>query len=249
MKTQYKLVGQPTSRQLQKINAMEAHTNYKQEDLYVFEFTLCNNLLDSCFTKLSDNALQRICDKCIGSNGYINIPNDTTTYTARIFNALIYTSMSKKCYFVKAYAYIVRTKASQKAIDFIEELMSKQAVDVSISISGSGSKHICNICNADNRDSKCHHIPGEVYDGVRCERTICGMTDFYDWSITENEIQNKINDEDTVESVTELSESRQLVIDELISIVDKDWYKFKTTKDFKYLYSTLKFIEMLQETI
>lgn len=66
---------------------------------------------------------------------------------------------------------------------------------------------------------------------------------------TQYKLVGQPTDEGTVEPVTELSESRQLVIDELISIVDKDWYKFKTTKDFKYLYSTLKFIEMLQETI
>lgn len=38
-------------------------------------------------------------------------------------------------------------------------------------------------------------------------------------------------------------------IDEFIGIVDKDWNNFKVTKDSKYLYSTLKFIEMLQETV
>lgn len=245
MKTQYKLVGQPTLCQLQIINAI-TNVNFKQEDLYVFEFTLCKNLLDSCFYNFNVDALKQIRDKCIGSTGYIKIPNDPSTYTARIFNALIY---KKGCYYVKAFAYMYRTYVSQKAIDFIEEIISKQAYDVSISISGCGSEHICNICNVDNRDSKCHHTPGEVYDGVRCEITICNITDLYEWSITKKETQNKINDEDTVEPVTGISESRQIVIDELISIVDKDWYKFKTTKDFKYLYSTLKFIEMLQETI
>lgn len=234
MKTHYKVVGEPTLYQPQMINE-RTHVNYKQEDLYVFEFTLCNNLLDSCFNKFSVDALQRICDKCIGSTGYIKIPNDTTTYTARIFHVLIH----KKDRYVIAYAYIVRTNASQKAIDFIEELMSKQEDSVCISIFGNGDKCICNICNANNIDPS----------GFQCERTTCAMLDFYGWSITEKETQNKINDKDSVEPVTELSESRQLVIDELISIVDKDWYKFKTTKDFKYLYSTLKFIEMLQETV
>lgn len=187
MKPQYKLVGQPTLYQLQMINA-RTHVNYKQEDLYVFEFTLCNNLLDPCFNKLSVDDLPQIRDKCIGATIYIDVPNDHNTYTARIFNVLIH----KKDRYAIAYAYIFRTNASQKVIDFIEELMSKQTNDVSMSIYGIGNK--C-ICNANNVDSKCH------------------------------------------------------IIDELTNIVDKDWNNFKVTKDSKYLYSTLKFIEMLQETV
>lgn len=179
MKTQYKLVGQPTLCQLQMINTI-TNVNYRQEDLYVSEFTLCNNLFDPCFNKLSVNDLSQIRDKCVGVNVYINVPNDPNTYTARIFNALIY---KEKCY-IRVFAYIYRNDVSQKAIDFIEELMSKQTEDVSMSIYGIG--------NTNNVDSKCH------------------------------------------------------LIDELVDIVDKDWNKFKATKDSKYLYSAQKFIEMLR---
>ena len=167
---------------LAKINSF-TRREFKEEELYVFPITLCDNAIDRDLERFSDAALEKMQQLFIGKTGIFDHDPTANNQEARGLDTEVVTDVSRTTKdgrpykYLKGMAYMVRTDANKDLISEIDAGIKKE-----VSVSCSAAKKTCSICGADVRHGVCDHIKGKEYDGRICHHILDDITDAYEWS-------------------------------------------------------------------
>lgn len=163
---------------LEKINKFTRRP-LREEEIYAFPVTLCDNDIDRDNERFSDEALLTLSKLFVGKTGIFDHNPTGDNQTARIYDAEVVIEPGKltkdnRIYkYLKAEAYMVRTDKNADLIAEIDAGIKKE-----VSVSCSASKNICSVCGCDKRITQCEHHKGQ--DG--CHVILDGITDAYEWS-------------------------------------------------------------------
>ncbi len=169
-------------------NEMELINSYsrkelKEEDVYVFNVTLCDNEIDRDYERFTKESLDGLCEMFCGKTGIFDHNMKAQGQSARIFKTWVeevqgkMTSDSQQYYRLRARAYMVRTENNKALIDEIDGGIKKE---VSV---GCAVKEIrCSVCGADMKSHCCEHVKGRTYSGKLCFGILTNPYDAYEWS-------------------------------------------------------------------
>lgn len=163
---------------LDKINKFTRRP-LREEEIYAFPVTLCDNDIDRDNERFSDEALLTLSKLFVGKTGIFDHNPTGDNQTARIYDAEVVIEPGKltkdnRIYkYLRAEAYMVRTDKNADLIAEIDAGIKKE-----VSVSCSASKNICSVCGCDRRITQCEHHKGQ--DG--CHVILDDITDAYEWS-------------------------------------------------------------------
>ena len=163
---------------LEKINKFTRRP-LREEEIYAFPVTLCDNDIDRDNERFSDEALLTLSKLFVGKTGIFDHNPTGDNQTARIYDAEVVIEPGKltkdnRIYkYLRAEAYMVRTDKNADLIAEIDAGIKKE-----VSVSCSASKNICSVCGCDKRITQCEHHKGQ--DG--CHVILDDITDAYEWS-------------------------------------------------------------------
>ena len=155
----------------------------KEEDVYTFTVTLCDNEIDRDFECFSIESLNTLKELFIGKTGISDHSMRSKDQAARIFYCYTESIPDKKTSkgevytALKARAYTVRTESTKTLIDEIDGGIKKE-----VSIGCAVNKIICSVCGKDMKTHSCSHIKGKKYKGVLCHGILTEPVDAYEWS-------------------------------------------------------------------
>lgn len=155
----------------------------KEEDVYIFTLTLCDNEVDRDFERFSTDALAVLGELFTGKTGIFDHSMRSKDQRARIFRTYIEKSQGKKTSAgeiytaLKARAYMLRTEENATLIKEIEGGIKKE-----VSVGCSMKECICSVCGKDMKRHQCEHIKGRTYDGKICHGILKEPADAYEWS-------------------------------------------------------------------
>lgn len=164
----------------------------KEEDVYVFTLTLCDNEVDRDFEKFSLASLEKLKELFIGKTGITDHSMRSKDQSARIFRTYIETDSTKKTDSGEAYtalkarAYMLKTEGNSDLIKEIDGGIKKE-----VSVSCSAENCICSICGKDLKRHECKHHKGRKYAGRLCYGILENPTDAYEWSFVAVPAQRK----------------------------------------------------------
>ncbi len=167
---------------IEKLNKF-TRREFKEDEVYIFSVILCDNETDRDNEKFSLSALSQMKSLFIGKTGIFDHNAKSSNQTARIFDTEIITdenrvTKSGEPYtYLKAMAYMVRTKSNE---DFIKEIDG--GIKKEVSVSCKAEKRICSVCSADTLSSSCNHKGGKKYGDKECFFTLSDISDAYEWS-------------------------------------------------------------------
>ena len=150
-----------------------------QDQVFSFDFILCDNDVDRDLEKFSDNALEKISDMFVGITGVFDHNPSSHNQQARIFKSelitdpLIKNSLGQPYKSVKASAYMVRTSSNADLISEIDAGIKKE-----VSIGCKVDKKSCSICSK----ISCSHKKGQLYNNNLCYHLLDNVSDAYEWS-------------------------------------------------------------------
>ena len=171
-----------TEKELELINNY-TRSPLKEEDVYTFTVTLCDNEIDRDFECFSIESLNKLKELFVGKTGISDHSMRSKDQAARIFYCYIETDPQRKTSkgepytALKARAYTVRTESTKTLIDEIDGGIKKE-----VSIGCAVNKIICSVCGKDMKTHSCSHIKGRKYKGVLCHGILTEPTDAYEWS-------------------------------------------------------------------
>ena len=163
---------------LEKINKFTRRP-LREEEIYAFPVTLCDNDIDRDNERFSDEALLTLSKLFVGKTGIFDHNPTGDNQTARVYDAEEVIEPGKltkdnRIYkYLRAEAYMVRTDKNADLIAEIDAGIKKE-----VSVSCSASKNICSVCGCDKRITQCEHHKGQ--DG--CHVILDDITDAYEWS-------------------------------------------------------------------
>ena len=164
----------------------------KEEDVYVFTLTLCDNEVDRDFEKFSLSSLQKLKELFVGKTGITDHSMRSKDQSARIFRTYLETDKSKTTdsgepyTALKARAYMLRTESNADLIAEIDGGIKKE-----VSVSCSAESCICSICRKDLKKHECKHVKGRTYNKKLCYGILENPTDAYEWSFVAVPAQRK----------------------------------------------------------
>lgn len=174
--------GVATSTDMQKISQF-TRREMSEDELYIFNVTLCNNDIDRDNEKFSVNALNQLAPMFVGKTGIADHSMRSADQKARIFDAWvekqdgINTADGEDLYCLKAKAYMLNNDTNRALIDEIDAGIKKE-----VSVSCAMTKSICSICGKDKRHERCEHIVGKEYGGKMCYTILDDASDAYEFS-------------------------------------------------------------------
>lgn len=172
----------PTPADYEKIRRF-TRKEFSEDELYIFEITLCSNDIDRDFEKFSVSALNELAVLFVGKTGIKDHSMKAADQTARIFETHVDKLAGRKTadgedyYALRAKAYMVKAEENKAFITDIDAGIKKE-----ISISCSMKKKICSVCGADRAKEYCAHIAGHEYDGKKCFTVLSEAADAYEFS-------------------------------------------------------------------
>lgn len=167
---------------LEKINQF-SRRSLNIEEVYTFSVILCDNEVDRDCERFTVETLNDIANLFIGKTGIFDHNPKGQNQTARIYETEVMadesklTSLGEKYTYVKAKAYMVKTKKNADLMLEIDAGIKKE-----VSVSCSVQKIKCSICNKDIKNDCCEHQKGKVYDGQLCHHLLLNAIDAYEWS-------------------------------------------------------------------
>jgi len=165
-----------------KINAF-TRRELKEDEVYIFKISLCNNDIDRDFEKFSLASLQAMAPLFIGKTGIFDHSMRSADQKARIFDTCVEKVPGKKTadgeefYCLNARAYMLRNEENKALIDEIEAGIKKE-----VSVSCSVENGICSVCGKDKRHERCEHVTGKYYGGKLCYSILENPCDAYEFS-------------------------------------------------------------------
>ena len=157
------------------------------EQIYTFAVRLCDNEVDRDWERFDLPALEVLAELFVGKTGIFDHNWSAGGQTARIYRTELCqeegaTAAGDACWYLKGYAYMLR---SEKNSDLIREIEAGIKKEVSI---GCGvSRRVCSVCGGE----QCGHQKGRRYDGKLCYFTLQNPTDAYEWSFVAVPAQRK----------------------------------------------------------
>ena len=166
---------------MEKINSY-ALSELSAEDVFVFSVVLCDNEIDRDGERFTVESLKTLEELFVGKTAIMNHSMKTEDQNARTFKTELITdgrknSLGEDYYYLKAWAYMVRTETNADLIREIEAGIKKET-----SVGCSVSQIRCSICGNDRRKKRCSHIKGNEYGGKLCFDELVNPTDAYEWS-------------------------------------------------------------------
>lgn len=169
-------------------NEMELINSYsrkelKEEDVYIFNVTLCDNEIDRDFERFTKETLDGLCELFCGVTGIFDHNMKAEGQSARIFKTWVeevpgkMTSDAQQYYRLRARAYMVRTENNKALIDEIDGGIKKE-----VSVGCAVGETICSVCGADMKSHSCEHVKGRTYSGELCFGILTNPYDAYEWS-------------------------------------------------------------------
>ncbi|MCL2014149.1 MAG: hypothetical protein FWG69_04090 [Oscillospiraceae bacterium] len=172
----------PSSEDMSKINKYTRRA-LRSEEVYIFNIVLCDNETDRDNERFTVDALKKIAEIFIGRTGIFDHSQKGENQTARIYDASLESATDRKAscgdvyHYVKASAYMVRSKRNQDLILEIDGGIKKE-----VSLSCQVAKRVCSVCGVNRKVKSCSHIPGRLYGGKQCCLIMDEPTDAYEWS-------------------------------------------------------------------
>lgn len=169
-----------------------SRTELKEEDVYIFTLTLCDNEIDRDFERFSLASLNKLKELFVGKTGITDHSMRSKDQAARIFRTYIEqdstkTTESAEPYTaLKARAYMLKTESNA---DLIKEIDGGIKKEVSVSCSAEGC--VCSICGKNMKRHECKHLKGRKYGGKLCHGILENPTDAYEWSFVAVPAQRK----------------------------------------------------------
>lgn len=170
----------PDKEDLSLINAL-TRRDMKEEELYLFSVRLCDNEIDrdgECFPR---KTLEQLAVLFQGKTGLFDHSWSAKGQAARIYKTEIVeapevmTQSGERYSYLKACAYMMRTKENESLIAEIEGGIKKE-----VSVGCSVKRSVCSICGQDFEG--CLHNKGEEYEGRLCFVKLEDATDAYEFS-------------------------------------------------------------------
>lgn len=179
-----------TEKELQLINTF-ATVPLKEEDVFIFTVTLCDNEVDRDLECFSEEALLSLSRLFIGKTGISDHSMRSKDQCARVFRTFIEKNGEKTSYegeytALKARAYMLRSEENSSLIAEIEGGIKKE-----VSVSCSVNKSTCSVCGGDMKKHSCDHVKGRYYNSKLCYAVLSEPTDAYEWSFVAVPAQRK----------------------------------------------------------
>lgn len=171
-----------TTSDLEKIRQYTTK-DFDENELFIFNLTLCSNDVDRDYEKFSIEALHQLQKLFVGKTGISDHSMKSADQKARIFDTFVEKQQGKTTldgeplYCLKAKAYMVRNDENQSFITEIEAGIKKE-----ISVSCSMGSNVCSVCGNDRNVSRCSHVNGKVYDSKLCYGILSDARDAYEFS-------------------------------------------------------------------
>ena len=168
------------AEELARINQF-AKAELTAADVYVFSVRLCDNEVDRDFERFDEAALEKLGELFVGKSGLFDHQWSAEGQTARIYRTEVIREPAVKTqagdcgYWLKAWAYMLRTEKNQDLIAEIEGGIKKE-----VSVGCSVARSACSICGASG--GSCEHVKGQYYGGKLCYFQLEDPTDAYEWS-------------------------------------------------------------------
>jgi len=168
------------------INAL-TKTALEPSQVYTFAVRLCDNEIDRDFERFDRKALETLGRLFVGKSGIFDHNWSAEGQTARLYKTELcqesgITETGEGRWFLKGYAYMLRSEKNSDLIDEIEAGIKKE-----VSIGCSVARSVCSICGQSN----CGHQGGRQYDGKLCYFTLEDPVDAYEWSFVAVPAQRK----------------------------------------------------------
>lgn len=164
--------GTPDPVALEKINR-QAKTPLTAEQVYSFSLRLVDDQPDRDFERFDTMSLPALARMLIGKTGIADHNWSAGQQLARIYDASVVTE--GKTHYIRADAYLLRTKANEELIAEIEGGIRRE-----VSIGCSMGKVSCSICGSEY--GVCRHRKGEEYEGQICYAVLSEPLDAYEFS-------------------------------------------------------------------
>lgn len=172
----------PCSADYEKIRRF-TRREFSEDELFIFEVSLCDNDVDRDFEQFSDKALNELQPLFIGKTGIKNHSMKSEDQTARVFETGVWeipgrkTADGRPYKVLRAKAYMVRSPENEALIRDIDAGIKKE-----VSVSCSVSERLCSICGKDKSREPCAHRPGEEYGDRLCSTVLNSVSDAYEFS-------------------------------------------------------------------
>lgn len=168
---------------LDKINAF-ALSPLTADEIFVFKTILGDNETDDRnFEPFNAAALADLKELYVGKTVIKDHDRTADNQVARVYDTELQTDPTKTTGAGEPFAnvvakcYMVKTAGNA---DLIAEI--KAGIKKEVSTAARPKKLVCNICGCDGMTSYCGHFAGRKYDGVKCLKTIDGVSDAYELS-------------------------------------------------------------------
>ena len=176
-----KSVKKVSDADMEKINSY-AISHLESEDVFVFAVVLCDNEIDRDGERFTVDSLKALEKLFVGKTAIMNHSMKTEDQSARTFKTELISdgrknSLGEDYYYLKAWAYMIRTESNADLIKEIEAGIKKET-----SVGCSVDDIQCSVCGASRRKKRCSHLKGEKYDGKLCFDELVNPTDAYEWS-------------------------------------------------------------------
>lgn len=217
-------------KELELINGY-TRSELKEEDVYIFTLTLCDNEVDRDYERFSTESLSSLGELFVGKTGISDHSMRSKDQRARIFRTYIEKTPDKRTTCgetytaLKARAYMLRTEENISLIKEIEGGIKKE-----VSVGCSMRECICSVCGKDMKKHQCEHIKGRTYGGKICHGILKEPADAYEWSfvavpaqkmagVTKSFKEHKEKTEKmTIESFKSISQDTLLSFEEIESL-------------------------------
>ena len=166
---------------MEKINSYTL-SELSPEDVFVFSVVLCDNEIDRDGERFTVDSLKTLEQLFVGKTAIMNHSMKAEDQNARTFKTELISdgrknSLGEDYYYLKAWAYMIRTESNADLIKEIEAGIKKET-----SVGCSVSEIRCSVCGSDRRKKRCAHVKGHEYDGRLCFDELINPTDAYEWS-------------------------------------------------------------------
>lgn len=172
----------PASSDYEKIRQY-TRKEFSEDELYIFNLTLCGNDVDRDYEKFAVSALHELATLFLGKTGIKDHSMKSSDQTARIFDTWVEKIEGRKTadgedyYALRAKAYMVRSDENKAFITDIDAGIKKE-----VSVSCSMQSSVCSICGKSRKSGECSHISGREYGGKICFCILSNAADAYEWS-------------------------------------------------------------------
>lgn len=146
------------------------------DEVFAFRLAACDNQVDRDNERFSDEALEKMSELFVGQPVLMDHKWSAGSQTARVYAANV--EDTGECKRLVLQCYMPRTEKTSETIAAIEGgILRECSVGVAV------GKVICNICNCNQVETLCRHMPGREYDGVRCHYVLDDVRDAYEVSL------------------------------------------------------------------